>query len=380
MSEHLSQRRRDVIALEAANYLIELESPQAQTMAALAAWLKTSPEHVEEFLAVASLWDALPGVHRQPSAEKLIEFVEDELNVVAIGSVSSGIQGIEAVESAAADSARAARSIGLRGWRLGLAATVMLAAALIGAAHFLRPPPADPNLFVTAVGEQTSLPLPDGSLVNLNTQSILRVEYSTAFRDIRLSKGEALFDVAPDSERPFRVITEHAVVTAVGTQFNVRNDTDDMVVTVVEGIVDVSVAPPSSGRAPRARSLFRHPPVDPSPTRLTVGQQARLTAQTGELAVVDAVIENATAWRERRLVFEALALEDVIDEFNRYNDPPLAIDDPQLRTLPISGVFRANDRASFVDFLKQMKLARSRTRADGTIVLHGIEEHGLKNR
>ena len=68
-----------------------------------------------------------------------------------------------------------------------------------------------------------------------------------------------------------------------------------------------------------------------------------------------------------------MTLAEVIDEFNRYNDPPLLIDDPKLRELPISGVFRANDRASFVEFLKIMNLATSETRQDGAIVLQGLD-------
>ena len=214
-------------------------------------------------------------------------------------------------------------------------------------------------------------------MVTINTQSTLKIAYSNQFRDIHLASGEALFDVAKDPERPFRVMTEHAVVTAVGTQFNVRNVADDVVVTVVEGSVDVeathraSLGPGQVGVTPAANAPAGRQPEGRQPARLTVGQQARIAA--GEVAVIETAVDKATAWRERRLVFESLTLAEVIDEFNRYNDPPLLIDDPALRELPISGVFRANDRDSFVAFLKTMDLAQSRTLLDGTIVLHGIE-------
>lgn len=364
MSKGISHKRRDVIAEEAAQLLVELQSPGADTRAKLAAWLKTSPEHVEEFLAIAQLWDALPAVSEQPSIEELIELASGDGNVVELGPVSQDTGGEAKKDDAAA-------GVGLRRWGIGLAAAATIAAVVIvGAIQFLPPAP-DPNTYTTAIGEQTSLPLPDGSLVTLNTQSTLRVAYSDQFRDIHLTAGEALFDVTKDPDRPFRVITERAVVTAVGTQFNVRNVADDVVVTVVEGIVDVeaTTTTSSAGQVATAPPATNPPPVQPA--RLTVGQQARVAA--GEVAVVDTAVDRATAWKERRLVFESLTLAEVIDEFNRYNDPPLLIDDPTLRELPISGVFRANDRASFVEFLDTMNLAQSQTRADGTIVLRGLD-------
>ena len=371
MSKGISHKRRDVIAEEAADWFIRLKDADARSHSAFAAWLKTSPEHVEEFLAVAALWDSIPEVSAEPTVEELIALALGEENVVAL---SSG--GPAAAPRSLAPQAPA--GAGLRRWGIGLVAAAMVAAVVIGGALTLRAPAVDPNLYTTAIGEQTSLPLADGSLVTLNTQSTLRVDYSGEFRDIHLTSGEALFDVAKDPERPFRVITERAIVTAVGTQFNVLNVADDVVVTVVEGIVDVSATtPPRSLPGGVAQVPDGHHPAGHKPNRLTVGQQARVAS--GEVAVVETAVDKATAWKERRLVFEALSLGEVIDEFNRYNDPPLVIDDDDLRELPISGVFRANDRASFVAFLQKMDLASSQTRGDGTIVLHRLDGHRHDN-
>ena len=386
MSKENHHKRRDVIAEEAASYLVELESPQPDTKAKLAAWLKTSPEHVEEFLAAAELWGALPDVAQQPSIDELVALAAGEDNVIDLAAIaesndaSVGVHGSRAAESSQpANPPVAAPTHRLRNWSLGLAAAAAIATiAIVGSLQFL-PPPIDPNVHTTAIGEQTSLPLPDGSMVTINTQSTLRVVYSSQYRDIHLASGEALFDVTNDPDRPFRVITEHAVVTAVGTQFNVRNVADDVVVTVVEGIVDVEATERDNnaaghvGVAPEASELAGRQREVRQPARLTVGQQARIAS--GELAVFETAIDKATAWRERRLVFESLTLADVIDEFNRYNDPPLLIEDAALRELPISGVFRANDRDSFVQFLKTMELAQSQTLVDGTIVLQGLDEN-----
>ena len=85
--------------------------------------------------------------------------------------------------------------------------------------------------------------------------------------------------------------------------------------------------------------------------------------------IAEATIVKAIAWREQRLVFEAMPLSAVIDEFNRYNEPPMIVNDPELELIPISGTFRANDRDSFQAFLSQMGLAEARTRTDGTVEL-----------
>lgn len=373
MSKEIQHRRQDVIAEEAAGWFMALQDADSSSKERFTAWLKTSPEHVNEFLAVAALWDALPEVSSQPSIEELIALAESDANVVALSGPGSLAPTVppNAPEREHGSKTR-------KVW-VGLAAAATVAAILIGGALTLLPPPVDPNLYTTAIGEQTSLPLADGSLVTLNTQSKLRVEYSEAYRDIYLNQGEALFDVAKDTERPFRVITEYAVVTAVGTQFNVRSDADDVTVTVVEGIVDVarpsSVTSSGSGaQLPATSSAGSLTPVVSEPTRLRVGQQARVDVRSGEVAVVDTAVETATAWQQRRLVFDSLSLKEVIDEFNRYNDPPLLIDDRSLEILPISGVFRSNDRESFVAFLAQMQLAEAHTRTDGTIMLRDVTD------
>ena len=108
------------------------------------------------------------------------------------------------------------------------------------------------------------------------------------------------------------------------------------------------------------------------PVRLEVGQQAQVKSGVGKPVVADASVEKATAWRQHRLVFESLPLKHVIEEFNRYNDPPTVIADKDLESLPISGVFRSIDRDSFLQFLSQMQLAEHSTRADGTVVLRGM--------
>jgi transmembrane sensor len=227
-----------------------------------------------------------------------------------------------------------------------------------------------------------SFPLEDGSVVTLNAQSSLELAYTDAERNVRLIQGEALFAVARDPDRPFQVHTRRAVVRAVGTQFNVRFRGEDTTVTVVEGIVEVrsgSDAGDASGRGVDLSAPgdspgdglpgINKPSAQPQFVRLTVGQQARVPPRSGQVAVTEIKIDKATSWRERRLEFEAWSLAAVVDEFNLYNDQPIVIQDAALAEKSISGVFSADDRASFALFLDEAGLAVAETRADGTIVL-----------
>ena len=382
MNEGKLSRRGDIIAQEAADWLIALADADEQTRKAFAAWLRLSPEHVKEFLCVSAIWGMLPELSSQPSIEELVGAAATEPNVVALPHRDQSEARREPRRKPRRERrstrrlARAARYGGSPGrtssrarW-MGRAAGLLVAVA-VGAILLISPPAEDPDLYATVTGEQSSIPLPDGSLVTLNTRSTMRVRYSDEYRDVHLGDGEALFDVARDTGRPFRVITEQAVIEAVGTQFSVRNGIDEVTVTVLEGLVEVSR---KAGGANAEMLVDGEPYAERSsqPVRLEVGQQAQVKSGVAKPVVVDVSVEKAIAWRQHRLVFEALPLKHVIEEFNRYNDPPAAIEDKELESLPISGVFRSIDRDSFLQFLSQMQLAESSTRADGTIVLRGM--------
>ncbi len=342
-------KRRELLAAEAAEWLTVLDGADRGRREQFAQWLRTSPEHVREFLAAAAVWDSLPGVSSQPSAEALARLARQSDNVLPLGGAGRGEAG------------KGARRFGRRrlGWAAAAAVAVALAAALRVFAPFSEPPPME---YATQVGEQLSVSLADGSVVTLNTRSALEVAYSPRYRDVRMSGGEALFEAAEDAERPFRVFAGGAMIEAVGTRFNVRQRSGEVVVTVLEGAVDVS-AEHSSGNAARLRPA--------AAVRVAEDQQAR-AADEG-IVVVDRDAGAAIAWRERRLVFDALPVRAVIEEFNRYQAPPVVVADAAVAELPISGVFRSDDRESFLQFLSQMGIAEHSTQPDGVIVLSAVE-------
>ena len=241
------------------------------------------------------------------------------------------------------------------------AAAALLLAVLLGAFPGLAPPrPADS--YQTAVGGREDVVLPDGSRVTLNTASEVRVRFTTAERRVVLDRGQALFVVASDPDRPFVVEADGATVTAVGTVFDVRKDVDGVVVTLVEGEVDVDVGPPARV-SETASAAATHTTVP-----LQAGEQLRVdrARATAERRAAD--VEAALGWTDGVLIFRRTRLADAIAEVNRYTTEPLRLDDPSLAELELSGVFRAGDRNAFAWSLEQTFPVRLVVRGDVTLV------------
>lgn len=214
----------------------------------------------------------------------------------------------------------------------------------------------------TEVGDLRQLDLPDGSVVHLNTDSVLSVAYSAKEREVHLLRGEAFFTVARDRHRPFHVRTSSVSVHAIGTAFNVRCREAAVEVLVQEGKVSVDPTEPSpSPEIPQQTRI----PARRSPTNhhvLSAGERALIsTAENANghimpvvvSAVEKAQIASALAWQSRRLEFSDSPLSEVVAEFNRYNQHKLTIGDPALATVTFGGVFASNGYESLVEVLEQ---------------------------
>ena len=208
--------------------------------------------------------------------------------------------------------------------------------------------PGDVEVFETSVGERSTITLADNSTVSINTNSLVEVSFSASERFVRLTRGQAFFEVEKDVGRPFVVQAGDQRVVALGTAFDVRFDKQDLVeITLVEGRVKVNdVAPPhGTSSAPGARTPS-------SAIELAPGQRliAKL-ASAPEIVATDTVEE--TSWRNGQLVFRQRPLAGVVEEMNRYSLQNLVLaDDPRVRDLKVSGVFNSGGRASsFVNAL-----------------------------
>ncbi len=323
---------------------------------AFADWLQASVEHVREYLQVAVLWNDIGDLGPDPDIDALIRAaqVDSDPNVISLFDSTADQQ-----TKAQPSPSQTLRYRWVRGGAMAAAIILSLLALNLFRSGM------DPMEYQTALGEQTSFPLSDGSVVTLNTQSQIRLNYTEAYRDVVLITGEVLFDIAKDPERPFRVLAGNTVIQAIGTSFNVRYRDADTTVTVMEGMIDVAVSAPMRSTP----VTFTAEENSPAPVQVSAGQQARIDSASGSIAVASTDLAKVTAWQQRRLIFESKSLAEVIDEFNLYNKPTIEIVDPALSGLSISGAFQAHDRASFVLFLDEMNLASAQTQRDGRILL-----------
>ena len=370
MKRRERQEHLDRITDDASAWFERLQDPEVddRDREAFAAWLKASAEHVQEFLQIAALRSDLCSLGEEPNIDELIRVAaaSEEENVVPLFESSAAeMPGRDVVRRRRVSRRRIAGGL--------VAAAVVSAAIALGVFRLAL----GPSVFQTTIGEQTSFPLPDGSIVTLNTLSEIEPRFTSTHRDVVLASGEVLFDVVSDPQRPFRVIAGDAVIQAIGTTFNVYHRQADTTVTVVEGTIEIRVSDAQASAAHSVTTVSLNGTDQAGsaaslPLIVTVGQQARLDVHTGQTTVVQANLEQATAWRERRLFFDGRPLSAVIDEFNLYNDPPIVIADPGLGQLPVTGSFNANDRASFVLFLEKTGIATAQIESDGRISLRPV--------
>lgn len=215
-----------------------------------------------------------------------------------------------------------------------------------------------PLEYATGIGERRAVTLKDGSRISLDSNTVVRVEYSKSLRRLVLERGRARFDVSHDVNRPFTVTAGNETVVAVGTSFNVERLNTKVLVTLIEGRVVVKTA-----TAPAVQ--LSAPP--PKTTPLIAGQE--LILKTDSRPVIRmADLPVATAWEAGRLVFDNEPLGEAVERVNRYTDRPLAVD-PAIANLCISGVFNAGDVGSFIDAVTSYFPVTASTSTDNRVLL-----------
>lgn len=192
----------------------------------------------------------------------------------------------------------------------------------------------------TRIGEQRTFTLRDGSVLVLNTDTELQVRYTNAERRVLLLRGEAHFEVARNSERPFFVRVDDNEFRAVGTAFNVRVNTGrEIELTVTEGRVKVSVAPPAE-----AARIGRVAPEQVTEIMVDAGKEVIIDHAT---QVVERLppekLAAAVAWTQGMIVFNGEPLEQVVLEVGRYSTLNIVIADERLKRIPVSGYFKVGD-------------------------------------
>jgi transmembrane sensor len=230
----------------------------------------------------------------------------------------------------------------------------------------------------TERGERREVTLADGSVLQVDPDTRLRIRFDSGFRRVALEKGRALFHVAKNPKRPFLVDIDGTLVRAVGTAFGVERQEQGIIVTVSEGTVEVTrptvTGQPASWVRSKAettdkprtpalldspRSLSTLPQDQPeAPILLNPGQQVTVHASgpTEPVRKVDSGRE--LAWAQGRLIFDNVTVAEVAQLFNRYNRLQLRITDEKLGRRSVSGVFNASEPESFVAFIESSASVR----------------------
>lgn len=318
-------------------------SRSAQHLQEAADWLTRlqRPEVDETDWLAFDAWLSEPGAQEAYDA---IQAVDEEI-----------FQRGAAVRGELAEPRRAAAKRGFTidwRWLGGLAAAAAAAAIAITVAPWGELLPQPDTLYSTAKGESRTLDLADGTRIDLNTDSHLSVRLEKDARRVTVHDGQALFDVAHDSARPFLITAGDETVRVVGTKFDVRRRDGQLSVTVLRGLVEVS----TDG--------------EDTPVRLRPGQMLEHVEGASGVSVRSVAAEDQVGWRSGRLVYRDQPLGRIVSDMNHYFDRPIRLEGENTATLRFSGVLIVDGQDAMVRRLSSL-MPISATPTDDAIVLRG---------
>jgi transmembrane sensor len=353
------------------------ENVPEDTRHEFARWLAQSPEHRAAYEAIDNSYSILQHAAQEPE-------------ILALRH-----------EAALRLARRTSQSRRPRRWMVASATLIGLFAALailtLGPlkdrsliAWLLEPFHTQSNgFYATATGERSTIVLSEGSQVTLDTQSEIEVAFNKAERIVRLTRGQAIFEVAKDPARPFVVDVHRRRFLAVGTAFDVRVDGTQIKVTMIEGTVRVepsAIESPitnangvtqATERADRLPLPFSAYPVekpahdgDPKGNAILLTAGEQLTVENGGHDHISK--ENSdriTSWRHGQVIFENTRLADAIAELNRYSESKIQLADAALADLRLNGAFATGRPTVFVEAVATYFPIRVVRSDDRTIVL-----------
>jgi transmembrane sensor len=308
------------ITEQAATWHVPLESHDSKRRPEFWHWVTQSPAHVREALVMGLLQQVL----------------QDLGPDCLVDTDSPAVSWIDNVSPSELLPETARKGTPTR-W---MAATTWIAAcAVLGLVFFFLS--RSPNIkshsqtYATDIGEQRHLTLKDGSTVFLDVQSRLVVQLSARERSFYL-EGQALFNVAHDPSRPFRVRTPITTIEAVGTEFNVRTQ-DVTTVSVLDGVISLYALHTNTPlRKGNGGAPTRH-------TQLAAGEAANINVKGEITDRTQFDRQTVIAWVQQQLVFSRVPLKDIAREFNRYNPKGHLFVQGDAASLRLGGVFDATD-------------------------------------
>ena len=314
---------RDAIEAEAARLLAKLNSdPTPQEEADICDWVEADPRHAVAFARAEAAWEAaerLKSAAADVTLPSLPEIVSEE------------------------HQRRLSRNIMIAA---AVAVLLFIVAAIVTVRTF-----SGVDHYETGLGEIRDVTLEDGSILHLNSDSEAEVRFTDHGRKVRIVKGEAAFDVAPDSERPFDVEVRSALIRAVGPTFNVRMRPALVELTVTKGTVAVHCGHDSERRVSAGNGAV----IQPRSIALT--------------SLGDKIVSQRVAWRDQMLLLDGETIEQATGEFNRYRKAPILIWDTRVSALRIDGRFHIGDSRKFLATLQLHYPVRAVQGEDGSVML-----------
>ncbi len=339
-------RRLRRLREQAAAWYIE-QPLDERRYAAFLEWLRSSPRHVSEYLAIARMHGDLEAAASLDTLplDELLEQARREPAVVPLRGEASPPH---VVTSPAVPHRRRA-SYRAVGWA---AAGLLALTAAWGLVDRWNPAGsgrvAGGQDYAAGSDGVRSFELSDGTRVQLNRDSAIRVNYDDRLRRIAVLRGDALFDVGKDPQRPLLVSVGGHVLQDVGTVFEVQRAANDDILTVISGRVRVW------DRAATA-ALERAPAALPGAALADLAGGEQICLVGGAVSDVRQVAPaQATAWLPDDIRFERATVAEVARRFNAYTATPLVVEDPRIAGLRISGVFHARNPQAFLAYLASL--------------------------
>jgi transmembrane sensor len=354
-------------------------------------WLRESAVHVAEMLRVAKVHDALEqfrgwvqiatnGPDDDDGGDKIISlppYPRSASSLVSLRAPGGEEHGARASLSDSrkgktSDEALPGRTRG-RFWLGAIAAGLAAVATL----SVLLSPILQGQTIETDRGERREVVLADGSVLEIDPQTRIRVAFEDRTRRVYLERGRALFRVAKNATRPFLVQADGTTVRAVGTAFGVEHRDQGVIVTVAEGKVGVYASEvPARQELKESSTTGAAAPAltwiesggRPTEVLLTAGQQVRMPSSGTAEPVRKVNSDRELAWAKGQLVLDDESVADAVAEFNRYNRIQLRVTDEALAMRRVSGVFDASDLESFIGFLQTVASVHV-TRGESEIIM-----------
>lgn len=346
MSRPAVHKTVDEAAIEWATRLSH-EGSDPKVQAAFEQWHAADARHAAAFNRAAGLWRDLSGLGGHQDEAAIAAMAEPLWRERIIDFARQRIAGLAALSP---------RHLAAGGALV--AALVLLLILPVG--EQISPAPDHE----TSIAEIRDIPLEDGSVITLGAATRMEVAFTAEARRVRLGEGEAFFTIEKDATRPFFVEAGETLIQVVGTQFDVRRSSDQVRVSVLEGVVEVHHH--LQEQKPAAAPAHIHV--------LTAGEEAIARTAQAEVNVSKVTDIRPGAWREGRLSYDGVPLKEVIFDANRYHAGQIIIASEEIAGLKVTTSYRAEQVETMIRTLEDILPLRAERLGDGRVLLHAVEK------